>query len=351
MEIRMDPRVHFKTPLCWCCRIFQICRGKMELVQFTVCLYDDFADAGAATALSPSKKTSSNRCVPPKEIEIFMDLLDCNPEEGEAGAPAHLGGRRRSRRRWGRAASRGGALTLVSCAKRGIPTTATCTLTPRNAEVHTARGRNTLGPSLGVKMREQNKKTFSAGSPRPSLRRLITRKTHAPWGVRGVCRCHLATRSQPIPCLLLSSAAWWPHRDTAWSVRPVSLYIEGKKTSKQTKTERCPGLTDPFCGKSCSEARKLDPGSASRSSSKGRTSPRLARRRQRREGRHEERGCFQSSTQQGGSLPGWDRGVFAWAGAGPSRTLGLFNGTSSIPRWLKKKNNNKKTRKFFNDLF
>lgn len=71
----------------------------MELVQFTVCLYDDFADAGAATALSPSKKTSSNRCVPPEEIEIFMDLLDCNPEEGEAGAPAHLGGRRRSRRR------------------------------------------------------------------------------------------------------------------------------------------------------------------------------------------------------------------------------------------------------------
>lgn len=159
------------------------------------------------------------------------------PEEGEAGAPAHLGGHRRSRRRWGRAASRGGALTLVSCAKRGIPTTATCTLTPRNAEVHTARGRNTLGPTLGVKMREQNKKTFSAGSPQPSLRRLIARKTHAPWGVRGVCMCHLATRSQPIPCLLLSSAAWWPHRDTAWSVRPVSLYIEGKKNKRTNKNK------------------------------------------------------------------------------------------------------------------
>lgn len=155
----------------------------------------------------------------------------------EAGAPAHLGGHRRSRRRWGRVASRGGALTLVSCAKRGIPTTATCTLTPRNAEVHTARGRNTLGPTLGVKMREQNKKTFSARSPQPSLRRLIARKTHAPWGVRGVCMCHLATRSQPIACLLLSSAAWWPHRDTAWSVRPVSLYIEGKKNKRTNKNK------------------------------------------------------------------------------------------------------------------
>lgn len=67
--------------------------------QMELCLYDDFADTRAATALSPSKKTSNNQCVPPEEIQIFMDLLDCNAEEGEAGAPAHLGGHRCSRRR------------------------------------------------------------------------------------------------------------------------------------------------------------------------------------------------------------------------------------------------------------
>lgn len=98
-----------------------------------------------------------------------IDLIDFNPNGSEAGAPAHLGGHLHFKRHWGCAASHGGALTLVSCAKGGIPSTVICTLTSQNAQVQTGEGKNAQRPSLGKKKTEgaKTRKTFSAGFPQP----------------------------------------------------------------------------------------------------------------------------------------------------------------------------------------
>lgn len=174
-------------------------------------------------------------------------------------------------------------------------------------------------------MREQSKETFSAGSPHPPpSHRTPTRTLRSE-------RCLDVSSGDPVSANPLFTAqqrclvATQGHR----LVSKPCLSTHGRKKNnnkKKTEAKRCAGLTDHFCSTVALRHKSLILVRGAALKAKlvrawpgGRSVA----------GRREERGCFQSSTQQGGegcSL-GRTKGCSHWLEQDP---VGLFNGTSSI---------------------